>query len=59
MVANRFPLSTGHYEDEDADISTKPVKVLSGGDYLTFERNKETQAMIEKPKERLIKKKKM
>jgi len=34
-------------EDNDPDNSNKPVKVLSGGDYLTFERHKEAQASMQ------------
>jgi hypothetical protein len=34
----------GHSEN---DAASKPVKVLSGGDYLTFERHKEAQSAMQ------------
>ena len=35
----------GHEDDEEHSTS-KPVKILSGGDYLTFERHKSAQASM-------------
>lgn len=35
----------GHSEDDA--LPSDPVKVLSGGDYLTFERHKEAQAAMQ------------
>ncbi len=35
----------GHSEDDN--IPSNPIKVLSGGDYLTFERHKEAQAAMQ------------
>ena len=35
----------GHSKGDN--IASNPIKVLSGGDYLTFERNKEAQAVMQ------------
>lgn len=37
------PYVPGH----DKEIDSKPIKVLSGGDYLTFERHKEAQSSVQ------------
>ena len=37
------PYVPGHNEESDS----KPVKVLSGGDYLTFEHHKEAQSSMQ------------
>ena len=39
------PYVPGHSDDDDAN--KKPIKVLSGGDYLTFERHKEAQSAMQ------------
>jgi hypothetical protein len=41
------PYVLGHSEDDSSTFNSQPVKVLSGGDYLTFERHKEAQAAMQ------------
>ena len=45
ILQRLHPYVPGHSDDDDAN--KKPIKVLSGGDYLTFERHKEAQSAMQ------------
>ena len=45
ILQRLYPYVPGHSDTDDAN--KKRIKVLSGGDYLTFERHKEAQSAMQ------------